>query len=95
MYTQCCFAQLKHCVSFLITRESLNSCTHANECSVSEECVLHLYCEPGDPLAAGLSERAVGIYTAGRTGYMTARISACVFTHNDLIISPGGAKSSL
>lgn len=39
--------------------------------------VLHYYLdsEPGDPLAAGLSQQAVGICTVGHISYMTVQMS--------------------
>jgi len=40
-----------------------------NACAASE----YLHSESGDPLAAGLSEWAVSVCTAGHTGYMTAQ----------------------
>lgn len=62
-----------------LTDESLDSWRRANECSRYEECVALLCCavpylhgELGDPLAAGLSEWAVSIYTVTHIDYMSA-----------------------
>lgn len=35
----------------------------------------YLHGEPGDPLAAGLSEWAVSVYTVGHVSYMTVHMS--------------------
>lgn len=103
-----CIAQLKCWLHRLpshdMTHESLNSCRRANECSRYEECVcgvgstlLYLHSEPGDPLAAGLSESAVGICTAGHTSYTTVHVSLNIHSQlfSYLLILPGGTNSSL
>lgn len=57
----------------------------------------YLYCEPGDPLAAGLSKWTVSICTVRHTGYMAVQISLDIhwYLFFLLLILPGGTKSSL